>query len=57
MTPDQQKQIQAVQARIRCLRLGGASPNMLAPTLRREGWPEAAIREALSTETSNRKEA
>ena len=46
MTPEQESQVKAVQARIRILRMGGASLNMIPPTLRKEGYPEATIQAA-----------
>lgn len=46
MTPEQQQQITAVQARIRSLRMDGASTAAIVPTLRKEGFPEAAIQAA-----------
>lgn len=47
MTPTQQKQIEHVKTRIRHMRAGGAAEYTILPQLRREGWPEAAIREAM----------
>lgn len=47
MTPTQQRQIEACTSRAKTLRISGFEGDSLRFELRREGWPEAAIIEAM----------